>query len=54
MPRQQWAEFRKRARPPSWWNNYSSADLEEMHWRGRQLLEGDYGAVDWSDLIGDK
>jgi len=54
MPSQQWAEFRKRARPPSWWNNYSSADLEEMHRRGRQLLEGDYGAVDWSDLIGDK
>lgn len=55
---QQWAEFRRRARPPSWWSNYSSAELEEMHRRGRQLVEGGYGTdreyFDWLELYGQK
>ena len=51
---QQWAEFRRRGRPPSWWANYSSAELEAMHRRGRQLVEGGYGSVDWRDVLGYK
>lgn len=51
---QLWAEHRRRARPPAWWNNYSAEELEAMHRRGRQLVEGGYGAVDWRDVLGER
>ena len=41
---------RQRCRLPDWWSNYSEADLEAMHARGRQLVAGE--PISWDELTG--
>ena len=45
---------RFRCRYPSWWDTTDKAELHKAHERGKQLIDGGYGAVDWEDLFGSK
>ena len=47
-------EGRPRCKGPEWWRKYSDEELEVMQRRGRQLVEGGYGAVSWDELLGER
>lgn len=36
------------------WEGLSDAEIEQRHRRAQQLVEGGYGAVSWSELLGEK
>lgn len=43
------AEGRPRGLGPKWWETTDKESLAVAHRRGRQLLEGGWGNVDWGD-----
>jgi hypothetical protein len=40
---------RRCGRFPEWWLTTNPDDLKRAHDRAKQLIDGDYGAVDWID-----
>jgi hypothetical protein len=36
------------------WAASSPAEMDKAHQRAKQLISGGYGAISWSDLLGDR
>ena len=49
MEEQILAEGRPRGMGPKWWDSTDKDALAIAQRRGRQLVEGGYGNVDWGD-----